>query len=582
MGAWKSKRSIHPGFISCIIKVKVFFLFLAFQECLPNKTTPSNIDETIYLPPEYESGIYMCQNFSEVSFDGFNFRRIQPTEGSNYAVVFALTALKEGYSNLLWKVVNRTRKVWDYDIVLLVYDEIEIKMREDLKKKAERYNFLKLKEVGLPFDKNKLSPRFLEYQDKNSNCCGAAEYIKLHALTLPYTKTVMLDLDITIRKHFDHLLLCHDDLDFTSGQRSPLNMAMISMKGNDSARFEDMILVLEKYSWIYTNEKWYTGNGLAPSKIDAPFNSKKNGAFFYGAEGPQGFLFFYFVVNPNKQNFRVNKISRCIYQMDMYKGKGCGPAFTENGFPIFVHKPGGLEFFPDFYQIIENEKQQCGEDFWFLHSGSSGFLQFYDSILRSSGNFTSQKFPKPLQHSLFNDPSNFVKSCGHRASKFIVVLREPVERCYHEVLSNATIESKVSSILDIHTSAFIERENGTMKWVQKAIPDRLFNHGEANCVYEGIYVAHLRRWFYFLSRENFLVLFRESLHSDLTKHALENFLSVKLDAAVFSRSVIFHTPTLPNFPQDLVMHMQKVFGPYNGMLQDMFAMEIPWLIDDEK
>eukprot|EP00041_Stephanoeca_diplocostata_P037326 m.1406802 g.1406802 ORF g.1406802 m.1406802 type:complete len:807 (-) comp25014_c1_seq1:136-2556(-) len=138
----------------------------------------------------------------------------------------------------------------------------------------------------MPFAQQDLPALLQFYLRDNANCCGWREFYKLTAWTLTqYERVMMLDSDLQFIGNVDHLLQCTPDVFLASpGFQSPLNGGMWVLEPSMQT-YQDMIEMLTgSTAHVYTNELHWGNFGLQ--------------RYHVGAEGPQGFMLYYFFILP--------------------------------------------------------------------------------------------------------------------------------------------------------------------------------------------------------------------------------------------------------------------------------------------
>ena len=176
---------------------------------------------------------------------------------------------------------------------------------------------------------------------------------------------------------------------------------------------------------------------------------------------------------------------------------------------------------PDFQGVQLDKGPSAGETFYF--SSRYGKLPWEDYISQfpldkisgdsSVGNLVNCMVPERLY-----------RSCG-RAVKIIILLRDPLQRYESNFRMRVRLStkqmnsnSKISMFLkaEIHRlyEMFVQR-NINMNDLTANINDLLCLYGPAkNCIYEGMYYAHLHTWLCNFPAENILILNTEEFHNN--------------------------------------------------------------------
>lgn len=118
-------------------------------------------------------------------------------------------------------------------------------------------------------------------------CVSAGrEFYKLTAWTLTqYDRVMMLDSDLQFIGNVDHLLQCTADVFLASpGFQSPLNGGMWVLRPSLTTYYDMVKMLTGSTAHAYTNELHWGNLGLQ--------------RYHVGAEGPQGFMLYYFFILP--------------------------------------------------------------------------------------------------------------------------------------------------------------------------------------------------------------------------------------------------------------------------------------------
>ncbi|CAD7702191.1 unnamed protein product [Ostreobium quekettii] len=553
----------------------------------------------------------------------------------NTTFAFAVTKLSMRYTNIVLDAAKRLRVMSSRPISVMV-------LKSGAKEGAIGELAVKLSDISNttfylldnPVNIEDLSEGYVRALQKNPNCCKESEYLKLHAVALPYDQVLVLDLDATLVKPVDHLFHCDVDLLYAAGPWSPLNGGVFLVRGNRPDRLRHMVEVLINTSYTYTQEACFDGLGCGPCNCGGPC-SKYNVRCF-GQEGPQGFIHYYFVKRGDP-SFRVARISTCLYDFQDSGLKKCKPEFERRGFsPFIVHKDTRGENGSALALIrrlgtdpsTQPESKVCRPEFWILGARKAGTTALYTWLTYHPQVFSHhvQGFPtdgeiygsvKPLDkynnkfkkvpsgllvgdsnvYRLIDDAAELPALCGHKHAKFLVLLRDPVERCHSQMLMRArvkqknldiTMDSNLSEVIDRQLKSFEDAVAASPGWADGFLPEPL--HGwksSYNCIYEGIYGAHLKRWFFHTSLDNFRIYFTEDFaeHRDEVLHDALEFIGA--DVSLYHGSALLEgkipnsrsNMTLPEHQQLMPLlrrRLQDVFAPYNRMLEDVIGRRTPW------
>lgn len=181
--------------------------------------------------------------------------------------------------------------------------------------------------AGWPIRQHQLNPYHAAFLKRNPNCCGWREFYKLALWKLTdYSRILLLDSDIQVLANVDHLLQCsHDSFTATPGFQSPVNGGFWILKPSLCTYRSMLKLVL---NGNYTNQNHWGNLGLQKMHV--------------GAEGPQGFIYYYFYILPAVDKSRWNHqgrgrfIDKCIFNANLHF---CNKKNTFGGTTHIVHKP---------------------------------------------------------------------------------------------------------------------------------------------------------------------------------------------------------------------------------------------------
>ena len=538
-----------------------------------------------------------------------------------FAIALAITRLGEiDYVARIESAVRRIRQFSDHIIVIIVKREAAVP--EAIKALLEvSLSFVNIEVLfrDFGFNVSSLAAPFVHYQKVNKNCCGINEYIKLEIFNLPYERVLALDLDISLQKAPDVLFECDADFMYTAGPVSPLNAGVLVVRPSLQL-YSHMMRTLQSVSMTYTQELCFEGLGCGPC-----VSSSRSRGLCHGQEGPQGFLHYYFVKRRD-ENLQVRKLSSCIfnYQND---GNQCERYWKVYGPPYLVHK--GLAAVNTLLskeptRMYPTEKV-CRADFWILGTRKGGTTALYTSMTQhpklaalhirgaakdgevfrsvSQLEYYNDAFSSAPNGSLVGDSAVrrlvtdadiISKTCGHKYTKFIILLRDPVERCHSQMLMRSRLgtngmneASNISEAILVDLRLYRVFESSLLNETSVLYPRLDLRLRPNNCIAAGLYYFHLKRWFFHLSVRNFLIFFTEEFQkhtTDMIRTAL-NFVGVSAgDCKNFTISVEKLTNNARS-KQELLPHqiltpllrreLEGVFAPYNALLETQIG-RIPW------
>merc|ERR1719445_559457 len=151
------------------------------------------------------------------------------------------------------------------------------------------------------------------------------------------------------------------------------------------------------------------------------------------------------------------------------------------------------------------------------------------------------------------------------------------------------MQSNISKSILNHLRDFNEATSQSSKWAENIYP-KVNLPDDLNCIYAGIYVAHLKRWLYHASISNIRIYFTEHFKThteDIVRDALQFIglsqqevekFTLNFDASSVNTNSRIKTQLLPHqqLTTALRQELQKTFAPYNVLLKNLLDVELPW------
>jgi len=164
------------------------------------------------------------------------------------------------------------------------------------------------------------------------NCCGWREFYKLVIWKLvAFKRVLLLDLDVQVLQSIDHLFGCPAEVHnmYVAGPSGPWQGGFF-MATPSQAVYAEMLQYLKapQYSPVHF---WFKSAHKLPHQF--------RGNNCYGCEGPQGFLYWFFVLRSHRLN--VQELDACIYDaINPYHG--CLQFYKRAASPLYtmraIHK----------------------------------------------------------------------------------------------------------------------------------------------------------------------------------------------------------------------------------------------------
>lgn len=180
-------------------------------------------------------------------------------------------------------------------------------------------------------------------------------------------------------------------------------------------------------------------------------------------------------------------------------------------------------------------------------------------------------------------------------SKILLLLRDPVERCYSQMLMRirlgTTGQKSISKNIKPQLIAFQNKVNKYPEIITKLWQDLSPMFGSAkNCMYEGAYVVHLRRLLHNFPKERVRIYWTDDFLADpsgVLRDALkfvgvnpdiDNFDAMNVTATKYNTKSQNNTQPDPNLylPMDLREEMAKVMRPFDEQLVKFLGDVPPW------
>lgn len=242
--------------------------------------------------------------------------RAAPTNMDRYACVFVVTKLTDSYIDTIILSVRRLRtRTRAWIIVIAPKNEPEVPPAA-LSRLQKRMQALDRKTMvylhawpaapagGGHQSDVQLESWFVDVLRQLPNCCGWREYFKLIAWKLnAFKRVILLDLDVQVLANLDHLFGCPEDIKamYVAGPSGPWQGGFFVATPSRGV-YDEMLRRLRAPQ--YSPAKfWFNTVGQ--------LHKQYHGDNCYGCEGPQGFLYWFFVLRKN--NLLVGELDSCVY-----------------------------------------------------------------------------------------------------------------------------------------------------------------------------------------------------------------------------------------------------------------------------
>jgi hypothetical protein len=187
-------------------------------------------------------------------------------------------------------------------------------------------------------------------------------------------------------------------------------------------------------------------------------------------------------------------------------------------------------------------------------------------------------------------------TCGHSHVKYIVLLRDPVERAY----SNAMMRFRgkhhemetdnVTEYIMLDLERFWKTDKRNPDWAKPAASNEFpqLQLAPLNLVYVGLYYFYLREWFYYHGIDNMRIYFTEEFSSNTETIVRDAMTFIGLDDTKWqptaeqlatvanARDKSAPLPPEHTMTPRLVQMLRQTFKPYNRKLQKLLNVTLPW------
>jgi hypothetical protein len=161
-------------------------------------------------------------------------------------------------------------------------------------------------------------------------------------------------------------------------------------------------------------------------------------------------------------------------------------------------------------------------------------------------------------------------------AKFIVLLRNPIDRAYSQYAHQARQGYETLSFED----ALAEEEKRTAKERENLLKDERyasFNDKHYAYLARGKYIDQLQIWLELFPREQFLILRSEDFYSDPASTLRETFKFLDLPTAGLQREYkLYNNGTYSKMESTTRKRLIEYFEPYNARLNEYLGADFDW------
>lgn len=178
------------------------------------------------------------------------------------------------------------------------------------------------------------------------------------------------------------------------------------------------------------------------------------------------------------------------------------------------------------------------------------------------------------------------------SSRFLVLLRDPIERCYSQCLMRIRSKPKTFHNLDIDLNGQLDAQrkillqelNVYSNILNMTKPPKLFRTAK-NCWYEGMYYIHLKRLLTVLPENTIRIYWSQDFFRRTEAVVTDALKFIGADPADWDPGVVdskYNTHKKHDFERhklspELVAKMRDVYRPFDQALGELVGSPVPWL-----
>lgn len=258
------------------------------------------------------------------------------------AYAFGITMMKMSYAKKVAKAVERLRSVTSADLLIV----LDIQAAEPAAVQYLATQNAEIIKVMQPVPRSELPEAVAAFADKEKNCCGFREFLKIVLWNLTrYDTIVALDVDVTLLAPIDAIFdprpgcgLVEDDFAdalYSPGPGSPWNGGFFVARPNRRT-YESMLHVLR--TAIFDIDGAWNGAGAGPCSpgVAGVAGLSPGQRYCHGMATLQGFLYYFFV---QRATSTVLKLPYCFFDYQSVQCQFCVQQYRQtNTLPFTYHK----------------------------------------------------------------------------------------------------------------------------------------------------------------------------------------------------------------------------------------------------
>lgn len=276
------------------------------------------------------------------------------------AYAFGITMMKMNYARKVVKAVERLRSVTSADLLIV----LDVQAAEPVAVQYLEKQNAEIVKVRQPVPKSELPEAVATFADKEKNCCGFREFLKIVLWNLTqYDTIVSLDIDVTLLVPIDAIFdprpgcgLVEDDFAdalYSPGPGSPWNGGFFVARPKRRT-YESMLHVLRTATFDVDGAWNGAGPGPCSPGIAGVAGLTPGQHYCHGMATLQGFLYYFFV--QRSENTTVRKLPYCFFDYQGVQCRFCVQQYRHaNTLPFTYHKIGASTELQPFFDFAHNE-----------------------------------------------------------------------------------------------------------------------------------------------------------------------------------------------------------------------------------
>lgn len=194
---------------------------------------------------------------------------------------------------------------------------------------------------------------------------------------------------------------------------------------------------------------------------------------------------------------------------------------------------------------------------------------------------------------LVNDAKKLARNGN--ASRFIVLLRDPIKRCYSQCLMRmrnkpymfSNLLANLNGVMEEDKQSFLKRMKAAGDVFNVSLPRKMFRSA-VNCWYEGLYYVHLKRLLHYIPKESIRIYWSKDFFESPLLVVQDALKFIGLDPDGWDEETVkvkynahkAKDQKRQRFTPELVQEMRDIYRPYDLALGNLLGAPVPWLQGD--